>query len=134
MLLVSRTPALLGIFFAFATSMCAFAGATLLLPGGPLDALWAVKAEEHRRLLGLGPWVGIGFLALGLVMALASYGAFKRRRWARPLAIGIFAVNAIGDALRIPAGAVAEGLVGIAVTGALIWWLSRPDVRRAFDR
>jgi hypothetical protein len=131
---VARTPALLGGFFVFATVMCAFAGTTLLMPGGPLDALWAVKAEEHRELLGLGPAAAIGFLALALVMALTSYGAFRRRRRAWLLAIGIFAVNAIGDAMRIPAGAVVEGLIGVAAAGAVLWWLTRSPVRQMFDR
>lgn len=114
--------------------MCALAGTSLLTPGGPLDWIWWIKPGEHRQLLELGPAVGAGFLGLALVMAMASFGSFARRRWAWALALAIFAVNAFGDAARIPFGALAEGLVGLAATGAILWWLTRPSVRALFDR
>jgi hypothetical protein len=114
--------------------MCVLAGASLLTPGGPLDWIWRAKPDEHRQLLEMGPAVGAGFLGLAVVMALASLGSFARRRWAWPLALAIFAVNALGDAARIPAGALAEGLIGIAVTAAILWWLTRQPVRALFDR
>lgn len=110
------------------------AGTSLLSPGGALDGIWRIKPDEHRQLLALGPAVGAGFLGLALVMLLASYGAFRRRRWAWPLALAIFAANALGDAARIPFGAAVEGLVGIAATGAILFWLTRPKVRGQFDR
>ena len=113
--------------------MCALAGTSLLTPGGPLDSVWRVKPAEHRQLLELGPAAGAAFLGLALVMGLASFGAFARRRWAWPLALAIFAANALGDAARIPSGAVAEGLVGIGVTAFILWWLTRPSVRALFD-
>jgi hypothetical protein len=87
------TPMALGAFFACATILCGLAGASLLLPGGTLDGIWAWKQDEYRQLLALGPWVGSGFLALALAMAAASYGTFRRRRWGRRLAMLIFAIN-----------------------------------------
>jgi hypothetical protein len=114
--------------------MCALAGASLLTPGGPLDWIWRVKPDEHRQLLEMGPAAGASFLGLALIMALASRGALARRRWAWPLAIAIFAANAIGDAARIPFGAAAEGLIGVAATAAILWWLTRPPVRASFTR
>jgi hypothetical protein len=114
--------------------MCLLAGASLLTPGGPLDWILCVKPGEHRQLLEMGPAVGLGFLGLALVMALASLGSFTRRRWAWPLALAIFAMNALGDAARIPFGAFAEGLIGILVTAAILWWLARRPVRALFDR
>jgi hypothetical protein len=125
---------LLGAFFAFSTAMCALAGTSLLTPGGPLDWIWRMKPTEHRELLEMGPAIGAGFLGLALVMALASFGSFTRRRWAWPLAVAIFAVNAVGDAARIPFGAPAEGLVGVAVTVAILWAMTRPAERASFDR
>jgi len=113
--------------------MCALAGASLLSPGGPLDWIWRVKPAEHEQLLLWGPAAGAFFLGLALIMALASFGAFARRRWAWPLALAIFAANAIGDAARIPSGAVVEGLIGVAVTAAILWWLARPTVRTLFN-
>lgn len=114
--------------------MCALAGASLLTPGGPLDWIWRAKPGEHRQLLEMGPAVGAGFLGLALIMALASMGSFARRQWAWKLALAIFAVNALADAARIPFGAAAEGLIGIAATAAILWWLTRQRVRALFDR
>jgi hypothetical protein len=124
----------LGAFFAFATAMCALAGVSLLIPGGPLDWIWQLKPDEHRQLLEMGAAVGAGFLGLALVMALASFGSFARRGWAWTVALTIFSVNALADAARIPFGAPAEGLVGVAATAAILWWLTRRTVRASFDR
>jgi hypothetical protein len=128
------TPVLLGLFFAFATLMCAFAAATLLDPGGPLDALWRIKPDEHRALLATGPLAGVGFGALAVIMALTSWGCFGRRRWGLQAAMVILAVNAAGDLIRAVSGRWAEGLFGAAIAGALLWWLSRRGVRRMFER
>jgi hypothetical protein len=67
-------------------------------------------------------------------MAAASVGTFGRRRWGLWLALAIFAVNAAGDAARIPGGAALEGAIGVAVTAIILWWLTRAPVRRAFER
>lgn len=123
----------LGAFFAFATTMCALAGVSLLTPGAALDWIWLLKPAEHQALAALGPWIGWGFLALAVAMAAASWGTFGRRRWGLWLAIVIFAVNAAGDAARIPSGAVWEGAIGVAVTAAILWGLTRARVRATFE-
>lgn len=130
----TRTPIALGLFFLFATAACLLVGLSLLLPGASLDAIWAWKPDEHRQLLAFGPGAGAGFLALALAMAAASYGTFSRQRWGLNLAMLIFALNALGDAARIPSGAVWEGVIGIAVSGLVLWWLTRPGVKAVFDR
>ena len=131
---VASTPQVLGVFFAFATAMCALAGLSLMTPDGPLDAIWGWKPDEHARLLALGPAVGAGFLLLALAMATASFGNFARRRWGWRLAMAIFTVNALADAARVPFGGPWEGLIGLTVTAAILWWLTRDRVRRSFDR
>jgi hypothetical protein len=128
------TPWALGAFFIFATAMSLLAGVTLLFPGTQLDAVWRVKPAEYAELRALGPWVGGGFLAMAIVGAWGARGAFQQRRWGWRLAIVALAVNGLADAARIPFGAVLEGLVGVSVTGTLLWWLTRPRVRALFDR
>ena len=71
---------------------------------------------------------------MALLMALASFGMFVRRRWGWRLAIFIFAVSAMADAARIALGAVWEGVIGVAVAGVILWWLTRGRVRRMFRR
>jgi hypothetical protein len=128
------TPMLVGAFFAIATVICSAAGTSLLVPGGQLDWMWRIKPVEHEQLLRLGPIVGFGFLGLAAMMALASLGSFMRRRWGWGLAVFIFVANGLGDAARIFSGAPAEGMLGVVVTAAIVWWLTRADVRALFDR
>ena len=126
------TPILLGAFFAFATAMCVLAGVTLLVPGAAAEHVWRIKPDEYHRLLQMGPGVGAGFLLLAFVMALAAYGTFRRRLWGWRLALVIFALNGLGDAVRIPFGAAVEGAIGIAAAATILWWLLRPPVRALF--
>ena len=125
---------LLGGFFALAALMAGAAGASLLYPGEGLDWIWAIKPEEHRQLLDLGPLPALGFLALATLLMLASAGSFLRRGWAWWLALALFVANAVGDAARIPLGAPREGIFGVAVVIPILWWLTRPRVRALFDR
>jgi hypothetical protein len=127
------TPGALGAFFAISTAITGWTGASLLWAATPFQALWGIKPGARAALSTFAPWTGIGFLLLSLVMALASYGAFRRRRWGRRLALAIFIANALGDASRALDGAWAEAAVGVAVTGVIVWWLLRPPVRALFD-
>jgi hypothetical protein len=129
-----RTPVVAGVFFAISTLICLAAGASLLTPGGPLEWMWRIKPAEYRQMLAMGPLAGAGFLALALAMAAASAGTFGRRRWGWRLAMGIFAVNGLGDAARIFTGAWTEGIFGVFMAALILWWLARPGVRAVFDR
>lgn len=127
-----RTPRLLGIFFALATAIATLAGLSLLFPSAGLEWLWSFKRAEYLQMRALGPVVGAGFLALAVLLALASWGSFQRKRWGWALAVAIIAVNALGDSARLLMGRIVEGLTGLIIAGAILWWLGTPAVRRAF--
>ena len=118
-------------FFVIAALIAVAAGVSLLVPG-PFDAIWRIKPAEHAVLAVWAPASGVGFLALGGFMAAAAIGLYQRRRWGWRLAIGIFTINGLGDAGRALTGAMLEGLIGVAVAVALIWWLTRRSVRAEF--
>jgi hypothetical protein len=126
------TPVALGVFFVFATLMTAAVTVTLQWPGGPLDAMWRVKPAAYSDLLLLRPASTIGFAALCATMAAAAFGAATRKRWGWWLALSIFALNGLGDALNAMGGALAEGAFGVAVTLLILWWLTRRRVRTLF--
>jgi hypothetical protein len=65
-------------------------------------------------------------------MAAASIGCFKQRKWGRWLATSIFAVNGLSDAGQIVLGHVAEGVIGVLVAGAILFYLTRPAVVAAY--
>jgi len=126
------TPWVLGGFFIFATAMALLAAVTLLAPGTLLDRAWAVKPQEYAQLRAMGPWVGCSFAGLAILAIWTARGLFLCRRWGWWMAVVGLTVNGLSDAARIPFGAVLEGLIGVAVTGAIVWWLTRPRVRALF--
>ncbi len=128
------TPIVMGFFFAIATVIALVTGFSLLWPGSALDAMWRIKPEEHQQLLRAGLPAAVGFVGLAAIMAIASRGACLRRRWAWWLAMTIFIINGIGDAVRGMFGAPAEGVIGVAVVAVILLWLTRPLVRGLFHR
>lgn len=126
------TPAALAAFFALAELLTAVVFVTLLAPGTPIDAIWAIKPAEYQDLLLLRPASTLGFLVLAAAMGFALAGCSQRRHWGLNLAIAIFALNALGDAARALSGDVLEGLIGVVIAGVILWWLTRPNVRALF--
>jgi hypothetical protein len=112
--------------------MASLAGLSLLTPSAGLDWLWGFKHEEYLQMRRLGPAVGAGFLVLALLLALAAWGCLQRKRWGWAVGFAIIAINALGDAARLLMGGIVEGLTGLIVAGAILWWLGRPAVRAAF--
>ncbi|MGZ6004430.1 MAG: hypothetical protein ACXWK1_21225 [Caulobacteraceae bacterium] len=128
------TPTAVGVFFAAACVITLVTAITLLAPGGPLDIVWRIKPREHGQLLALSPLAGMGFLLFSAVSAATSLGALGRRQWAWRLALAVFVLNGLSDAARIAFGAWGEGLVGVAATGLIAWWLTRSRVQALFLR
>lgn len=124
----------LTLFFAFAAVMSIVAGITLLQPQTPLTAVWAIKPNDYRNLLAFAPWSGLGFLLLSALMATAAWGTSHRTPWSLRLSIAILVANGIGDMWQMLNGRAAEGALGVIVTGALVYWLTRRKVRESFDR
>lgn len=97
-----KFPFVLGLFFLLATAILLAAGTSLVLPGTALDAIWLLRPDRRAALTA---WrAGPAFLVLAVPMAAAAIGCFKRRPWARWLAIGILAVNGLGDAAQLAFG------------------------------
>src|SRR5678809_1270988 len=103
------TPRIVGAFYCMASLICAAAGASILMPRGTFDWMWAIKPGAYEQLRAVAPWSGLGFCLLALAMALTSIGCFQRKRWGWLLAVAIFAINGLTDAARLFAGEVLEG-------------------------
>lgn len=130
----SVTPLTLAAFFTLAAFIALWACLTMLAPGGAMDLVWRLKPYEHEKLLLLRPASTAGFAVICAAMTLAALGTFLRKRWGLTLALWIFIINAIGDLARTISGAWASGLFGLALSAALIWWLTRARVRVLFAR
>jgi hypothetical protein len=122
----------LGVFLFFGATMALLAGVTLAWPGTTLDHLWRLNPRAYLQLAPLGRPVGIAFLFLSTVMVIAGAGWFKQRIWGWWLAVGILATQCLGDLVNVFMGHPLEGLFGVTVAGALLFYLFRPGVRSVF--
>jgi hypothetical protein len=113
--------------------MASLAGTTLLLPGTGLDRMWAINPRAYKELAPFGKAIGIPFLLLGVALAVAGVGWFKRFLWAWRLAVAIIATQILGNLVNVILGRVVEGAIGITIAGALLFYLLRSEVRGAFS-
>ncbi len=116
----------------FGATMATLAGITLLFPGSFLDPIWRLNPEAGEQLRQLGRGIGIAFLGLGAAMVAAAIGWIKRRFWGWALAVIIIASQVLGDLVNALRGEFWKGAVGVAIAGALLVYLLRPNVMRAF--
>ena len=97
-----------------------------------LEVIWKLYPSRRSLLMPYRMWLGPGFLILAIVMASASVGCLRRRIWGWRLALAIFVINGLSDAGQILIGHFLEGGIGVAVAGAILFYLSRPKVRGTF--
>lgn len=126
-LFVSAIGAIAILFALFAVMISASVGAAFaedwmpfLLPFGGAVALLAIFALVFAG----------AFVALGIVTGV---GVLKGRSWAWGLMIVLMAlagVNSLFDLARQDVG----GILGVAVSGIVIWYFFQPDVKRWFGR
>jgi hypothetical protein len=85
-----------------------------------------------------GPfWSGIFGIIIAVVDLIVAVGLLGLRRWAWLLALIVLAVNVVNYALSMFSGGLwafcCNGL-GIIIPLAILFYLIRPDVRRAFGQ
>lgn len=123
----------MAIFFAAATGVLLGAAAALALPGSGFETIWRLYPARRAVMMPYRVWLAPGFLALAIPMALASIGCFRHRKWGWRLAVAIFALSGLGDAVQIAMGRFLEGGVGVAAAGVTLFYLSRTGVRSTFS-
>jgi hypothetical protein len=121
-----------GIFLVFGSLMVLLAGISLLWKGTALDQMWRLNPHAYQRLEPFGKSVGIPFLILAALLALAAIGWFQRCRWGWWLAVSIIATQVLGDAVNLFRGQFLQGATGVLIAGALLLYLLRPQTRGAF--
>jgi hypothetical protein len=89
-----------------------------------LEVIWKLYPARRSLLMPYRLWLGPGFLILAAVMISASIGCFRRQMWGWWLAVAIFFVNGLSDAVQILIGHFLEGGIGVAAAGAIIFYLS----------
>ena len=69
---------------------------------------------------------------LGVALATAGIGWFRRRLWGWKLAVAIIATQVLGDVVNCLRGDLLRGGTGVIIAGALLLFLLRSKVRAAF--
>jgi uncharacterized membrane protein (DUF2068 family) len=124
----------IGAFFVFGATMAAYAAVTLLRPGTVLDALWALNKRGHAGLLAAGRGAALLFIVLSIFLALTAMGWFRRRRWGWMMGATIVAINMAADVVNLIRGEGPKGVVGVAIAGMLLIYMTRAGVRSYFGR
>ncbi len=122
-----------GLFLLFGTAMALLAATTLLFSGTPLDRVWSLNPRAYRELAPFGKTAGAGFALLASALAIAAAGWFRRRLWGWRLAAVLIAAQVLGNLFNLFRGRVAEGVVGIAIAGALLVYLLSKPIRVLFS-
>ena len=121
-----------GIFLYFGAVMASLAGITLVWRGTTLNTIWKLNPRAYSELAPLGKPIGLLFLSLAAPLAIAGTGWLKRRRWGWQLAVVIIGTQVLGDITNIFYGHIIQGLVGVAIAGALLFYMTRPLIRARF--
>ena len=122
----------IGVFLLFGATMACTAGITLVHRGTVLDRIWALNPGAYRELAPFGRTVGIPFLLVAVALAVSGLGWLKRQRWGWQLAVFIIVIQVFGDFVNVFCGHLVQGGVGIAMAGALLFYMLRPNIRAAF--
>ena len=112
------------VFFAFGATACAVTVAALLTPGGTLDIVWRLNPEAHLGFQTIGTALSVLFMfVVGTACACAAVGLARQKQWGRRLAIGILAVNLVGDSVSAVVRHDPRTLIGLPIGGAMIAYL-----------
>jgi hypothetical protein len=114
---------LLVIFFAAGALICLVTMLALAFPGGFLEPIWRMKPEARVEFERIGS-MSIALMAVvGAACGLAAIGLAKNAEWGRRLAIGVLAVNLVGDSLNALLGHDVKTLIGLPIGGLMILYL-----------
>jgi hypothetical protein len=96
----------------------------LAFPAGPLDSIWRLKPEAQAEFQQIGSGASIALMTVvGSACGLAAVGLARNAQWGRRLAIGVLAVNLIGDSLNAWLRHNPKTLIGLPIGGIMIVYL-----------
>ena len=106
----------------------------LAYPGGFLEPIWRLKPEARVEFQKIGGASVVLMAVVGAACGLAAVGLARNAEWGRRLAIGVLAVNLVGDSINAWLRHDATTLIGLPVGGLMILYLvKRRPSAFAFD-
>jgi hypothetical protein len=131
--ILSVAMVLAGVLFALAGLALVFMGSTAAVAAG------RENSGVAALLAGLGAAAGVIFLLFGGLHMVLAMGIFKLRNVARILTIFLFALSSAGACLGLIAALVRFSHVALAWNVSLVvadacvlWYLLRPEIKKAF--
>jgi hypothetical protein len=127
---------IVAIIVFIAAVLALIVGISTIFPGTPLDVIWTLKNSFPAgfRNTSTGIIFGYFLLILSLIMFYAAYGLTKGRKMAWWITIIIFAANGIGDTVSLALGGGIDGISGILIAAAFLFYLTRPGVKKFFEK
>ena len=122
----------LSLFFAAGTIPATLSALALAWPGVGSDAMWRLKPEAPGQFARLGSVAIPLMVGVAAACIAASVGLWRRRRSGYRIAIGLLAVNLLGDALNAVLRGDWRTLIGLPVGGAMLGYLLSSRVREWF--
>jgi len=119
----------LSIFFAAGTIPSTASALALTFPGAWSAAMWRLKPEPPADFARLGPFAIPLMLVVAGACAGAAIGLWTRQRWGHWLAVGVLAVNLVGDTLNAVVRGDWRTLIGLPIGGAKLADLLRPHIK-----
>jgi len=93
----------LSVFFSAGAAISFAASLSLALPNSFLASMWRLNPRAHEGLLRLGLWAVALMSTVSLFCAAAAIGLWRGSRWGYWLAVGLIAINLIGDIANVTA-------------------------------
>jgi hypothetical protein len=113
-----------------AAAIAAVVSFSLFVPGSPLERMWSLNPVAHEAFAARAGYAATILLLVGVLAAAAGVGLMRARLWAWLLAVAIFAVNALGDAVALLfTRDWQRGLAGVLIDSLLLFLLLRARVR-----
>ena len=114
---------LLVIFFAGGALICLVTMLALAFPGGLLDPIWRLKPEARMEFQKMGSASVALMAVVGAACGLAAAGLARNAEWGRRLAIGVLAINLVGDSLNALLRHDLRTLIGLPIGGLMNLYL-----------
>jgi uncharacterized membrane protein (DUF2068 family) len=77
--------------------------------------------------------VGTILIIIGIVSLIVAYGLFKAKKWAWTGNVALSIVSIAMGIVSIATGSIGS-IVGIVISGAILYYLYRPHVREYFGK
>lgn len=103
---------------------------------GGISSLMLSSAAARQGLGAVVPtsWLAWANIIVGIAELVVGYGLWGMHKWAWLVAIVVLALNVVAQILALFSPGWPAALLGLVLSAVVIWYLTRPDVKKAFGR